>query len=95
MAALLNRQKPMGRFFSAWCPGGRTAAINSGAFCLSSCFGGTDRHGMRWAGRGWIIEPEEGDILGLTSRSQPFITLEIDLQVAERAQNTFPRYVQE
>ena len=78
-----------------WLAGGRTAAVSAGAFCLSSCFGGTDRHGMRWAGRGWVIEPEEGDVIGVTSRSQPFITLEVDLQVAERAKNTFPRYVPE
>ena len=73
--------------------GGRTAAVVSGAFCLSSCFGGRDRYGMQWAGRGWIIEPEEGDILAVTSRSQPFITLDIDLQVADRAKQTYPRYV--
>ncbi len=78
-----------------WLAGGRTAAVISGAFCLSSCFGGTDRHGMQWAGRGWIIEPEEGDILAMTSPSQPFITMDIDLQVPEGAKKTFPRCVAE
>ena len=76
-----------------WLAGGRTAAVVSGAFCLSSCFGGTDRSGMQWAGRGWIIEPEEGDILAVTSASRPFITMDIDLRAAEKAKQTFPRYV--
>ena len=48
---------------------------------------------MQWAGQGWIIEPEEGDVLGVTSRSEPFITLDIDLHLAENAKLTFPRYV--
>jgi N-carbamoylputrescine amidase len=78
-----------------WLAGGRTAAVVSGAFCLSSCLAGADRNGLQWAGRGWVIEPEEGDILGLTSRSQPFITIDIDLQAAEIAKQTYPRYVRE
>jgi N-carbamoylputrescine amidase len=78
-----------------WIAGGRTAAVVSGAFCLSSNRGGTDRHGMQWAGRGWVIEPEEGDVLAVTSPSQPIITLDIDLKIAARAKQTYPRYVQE
>ena len=78
-----------------WLAGGRTAAVISGAFCLSSCFGGTDPDGMRWAGQGWIIDPEEGDVLAVTSASRPFVTRDIDLQVAERSKQTFPRYVAE
>ena len=50
---------------------------------------------MHWGGKGWIIEPEEGDILALTSPSQPIITLDIDLTVARRAKSTYPRYVRE
>ena len=78
-----------------WLAGGRTAAVVSGAFCLSSNFGGTDRNGMSWAGNGWIVEPEEGQVLAVTSPSEPFITLDIDLRIAENAKNTYPRYVQE
>jgi predicted amidohydrolase len=74
-----------------WIAGGRTAAVVSGAFCLSSNFGGDN--GMPWGGSGWIIEPEEGEVLGLTSPGQPFLTLEIDLGVAEAAKQTYPRYV--
>lgn len=78
-----------------WVAGGRVAAVTSGAFSLSSCFGGTDQHGMQWAGKGWIIDPEEGDVLALTSPTQPFVTLDIDLNIAEKAKKTYPRYVRE
>jgi len=78
-----------------WVAGGRAAAVMSGAFCLSSSRGGFDRRGFEWGGTGWIIEPEEGGVLGLTSREQPFLTVDIDLGVAEHAKQTYPRYVLE
>jgi N-carbamoylputrescine amidase len=78
-----------------WVAGGRTAAVVSGAYCLSSNRGGVDAQGMEWAGTGWIVEPEEGEVLGLTSVEQPFLTREIDLKVADRAKETYPRYVLE
>lgn len=76
-----------------WISGGRTAAVVSGAFCLSSNFSGDIGNGMKWGGSGWIIEPEEGDVLGVTSPEQPFLTLDIDLEVAETSKSTYPRYV--
>lgn len=76
-----------------WVAGGRVAAVVSGAFCLSSNRGGIDRNGVRWAGQGWVIHPEEGDVLGLTSDEEPFLTLEIDPEDADRAKFTYPRYV--
>ena len=75
-----------------WVAGGRTAAVVSGAYCLSSNFSGTVS-GVTFGGTGWIIEPEEGDVLGVTSPEKPFLTLEIDLKVAETAKGTYPRYV--
>ncbi len=76
-----------------WIAGGRAAAVMSGAYCLSSNFSYRDGDGMNWGGGGWIIEPEDGRVLGTTSREQPFLTLEIDLGVAEAAKLTYPRYV--
>lgn len=76
-----------------WKAGGQAAAVMAGAFCLSSNRGGVDGHGMAWGGHGWIIEPEEGRILGTTSRDHPFLTLEIDLQVADKAKRSYPRYI--
>ncbi len=76
-----------------WLAGGRTAAVVSGAFCLSSNLSGTTSQGGDYAGMGWVIEPEEGEILGLTTREQPFLTVDIDLDVADNAKRTYPRYV--
>jgi len=78
-----------------WVAGGRAAAVMSGAFCLSSNRGGADSTGFEWGGHGWVIEPEEGDVLGLTSPAEPFLTVDIDLTVADRAKATYPRYVAE
>ena len=78
-----------------WLAGGRTAAVISGAFCLSSNFSGPNIEGSEFGGTGWIIEPEEGEVLGVTSQSQPFVTTEINLEVAKKAKHTYPRYVKE
>ncbi|MGB6848143.1 MAG: carbon-nitrogen hydrolase family protein [Thermoanaerobaculia bacterium] len=76
-----------------WVAGGRVTAVVSGAFCLSSNLSGqAGRHGD-WAGTGWIIEPEEGQVLGTTSSEAPFLTIDIDLEAAETAKRTYPRYV--
>ena len=78
-----------------WLAGGRAAAVMAGAFCLSSNRGGVDEQGSVWAGSGWIIEPEEGELLARTSTDHPFVTLEIDLAAADAAKGTYPRYVPE
>ena len=76
-----------------WVAGGRVAAIMSGAFCISSNRGG-EGSGIHWGGSGWIIDPD-GEVLGLTSGEDPFITLNLNLDAAERAKTTYPRYVSE
>ncbi|MEO1368346.1 MAG: carbon-nitrogen hydrolase family protein, partial [Acidobacteriota bacterium] len=70
--------------------------VVSGAYSLSSNFSG-DAGGELgpWGGAGWIIEPEEGEVLGVTSADAPFLTLDIDLGVADLAKSTYPRYVEE
>lgn len=78
-----------------WVAGGRVAAVASGAFCLSSNRSGVDASGFEWGGHGWVIEPEEGEVLGLTSPTEPFLTVDIDLDVSARAKHTYPRYVEE
>jgi N-carbamoylputrescine amidase len=85
----------MGTSVEKWLAGGRAAAVMSGAFCLSSNRGGVDRSGAVWAGTGWIIEPEEGEVLARTSEDEPFVTREVDLRLAAAAKSTYPRYVQE
>jgi N-carbamoylputrescine amidase len=78
-----------------WVAGGQTAAVISGAYCLSSNLSGITPDGGDFAGVGWIIEPEEGKILGLTSSEHPFLTLEVDLVKAEKAKKTYPRYIRD
>jgi N-carbamoylputrescine amidase len=76
-----------------WVAGGQAAAVVSGAFCLSSNLAGATPQGGDYAGVGWIIEPGEGKVLGLTSLIEPFLTMDIDLEEADRAKGTYPRYV--
>lgn len=75
-----------------WLVAGRAAAIISGAFSLSSNHISTEKDLVHLGGQGWIVSPE-GQVLGLTSPEQPFITADIDLNVAEEAKRTYPRYV--
>jgi len=77
-----------------WLAGGRAAAVVSGAFCLSSNLCGTTEQGGDYAGLGWAIEPEEGQVLGATGREQPFLTVDINLDIADNAKRTYPRYVE-
>ncbi|MHA2090731.1 MAG: carbon-nitrogen hydrolase family protein [Candidatus Kariarchaeaceae archaeon] len=76
-----------------WIIGGRTAAVISGAYCISS-----NHHGIAaddktfLGGAGWICDPE-GNLLGRTSDDQPFLTISIDVKIAEEAKMTYPRYV--
>jgi predicted amidohydrolase len=72
-----------------WLMGGRAVAVVSGAFSLSSNrFSRSEDLG----GQGWVVGPD-GQVLGVTSRAQPFLTISIDLAEAERAKSTYPRYV--
>lgn len=80
---------------SKWPAGGRAAAVVSGAYCISSNLGGPTTEGGDFAGVGWIAEPDQGVILGLTNSDEPFLTLEVDLDEANRAKRTYPRYVLE
>ena len=77
-----------------WLTGARAAAVIAGAYCLSSNRTSGDASTVTFGGQGWIVTPE-GEVLGLTSREHPFMTIEIDLAEAERAKSTYPRYVPE
>jgi len=77
-----------------WLVGGRATAITSGAFSLSSNRVSSNESEPAFGGRGWIVSPD-GDVLGLTSREQPFVTVDIDLNQAEKAKEGYPQYVLE
>ena len=76
-----------------WIAAGQAAAVVSGAFCLSSNLSGPNIESIEFGGVGWIIGPEEGSVLGVTSPIKPFLTVEIDIEKAEKAKRTYPRYV--
>ncbi len=75
-----------------WLVGGRASAVISGAYSLSSnrvCPAGNQ---PQFGGQGWVVGPD-GDVLALTSTEQPFVTVDIDLAVADQAKQTYPRYM--
>lgn len=75
-----------------WLAGGRAAAVVAGAFALSSNPATEAGAHANLGGQGWIVGPE-GDVLGVTTRERPFLTLDLDLDAAARAKRTYPRYV--
>lgn len=75
-----------------WLAGGRTAAVVAGAFCLSSNRVG-DGAPLSWGGAGWLMEPQEGRVLAVTDEVHPWTTLDLNLEHAEAAKHTYPRYV--
>lgn len=77
-----------------WLAGGQTAAVCSGAFCLSSNLWNPPGAKADCGGLGWIVSPE-GDILAETSEHEPFATQEIDCAFARESKATYPRYVPE
>ena len=62
---------------------------------MSANRGGNDADGFAWAGGGWIIEPEEGQVLAVTDDQNPFVTVAVDMAIADHAKTTYPRYVAE
>jgi N-carbamoylputrescine amidase len=71
--------------------GDRATAAVSGAFCLSSNPSGPNIANIEFGGTGWVIEPEEENVLGVTSPEKPFLNLEINLETAEKAKHKSPR----
>ena len=77
-----------------WLAGGQTAAVCSGAWCLSSNLWMPPGNKADCGGLGWIISPE-GDVLASTSEDRPFATVDIDPELARASKSTYPRYVAE
>ena len=78
-----------------WIRCGQTLSIISGAYCLSSNKSGTGDDNFQWGGNGWIAQPMNGDLLGVTSLHEKFITKEIDINRSRNAKNEYPLYVKE
>lgn len=76
-----------------WIRCGQTLAIISGAYCLSSNRSGAGDHGFQWGGSGWIAEPVSGNLHGITTPREKFITMEIDIDKSRNAKKEYPLYV--
>lgn len=90
MQVLVVPRATPGETLEKWLAGARAAAVTAGAYVASSNLfrsGGVDLGGM-----GFVIDPD-GEILEVTSSADPFVTVEIDLAVADAAKTTYPRYV--
>jgi len=77
-----------------WLIGGRTAAVCSGAYSVSSNQWTPGGAGLDCGGLGWVTDPD-GTVLATTTPHEPFATVEIDLNIARKAKHTYPRYVRE
>jgi N-carbamoylputrescine amidase len=77
-----------------WLAGGRTAAVCSGAYSLSSNLWCPPGSKANCGGLAWVIDPE-GNILTTTNPDDPFKTVEIDLEFSKASKYTYPRYVSE
>ena len=77
-----------------WLAGGQTAAVCSGAYCLSSNLWAPAGGKADLGGLGSITDPE-GNILATTGPDDPFTTVEIDLAFAWLSKRTYPRYIKE
>jgi len=86
---LIAAPRATGTNVDKWLAGGKVAAVLAGAYCASSNRSGR-RGAATFGGHGWVVGPD-GEVLGLTSRSRPFVTVEIDRAKAEKAKATYPR----
>ena len=75
-----------------WLALGVVAAVRTGAFSLSSNRVDAEARTGACGGGSWIIDPA-GEILALTSASEPFATRDIDLARAAHSRDGYPRYV--
>lgn len=91
---LLTPRATERRTVDKWLAGGRAAAVIAGAYSLSSNHYRAEDDPVSLGGFGWIIGPD-GEVLALTTPGKPFATATIDLSRAERAKQTYPRYVAE
>ena len=77
-----------------WLAGGRVSSVVSGAYTLSSNKYSPQEDEAELGGQGWVTNPD-GDVLGKTTAERKFLTIDIDLNEADRAKKTYPRYVKD
>lgn len=83
---LLTPRASTAAAFEQWLARGRAAAVLAGAYGLSS---NRVDGSAAFGGQGWIIDPG-GEVLAITIREHPFVTMDLDLRIAD-AVKTFRR----
>jgi predicted amidohydrolase len=78
-----------GRRWQAAC---EMSAVTSGCYVASANRRSYDRDGF--SGGSWLFSPDAA-MLGETTAERPFVTVEIETAVAERAKTTYPRDMQQ
>lgn len=63
-------------------------AVMAGAFV--ACTNRRSIAGDAFAGESWLVSPE-GEVLSATNADEPYQTVEVDFDDAERAKRTYPR----
>ena len=91
---LLTPRATERRTVDKWLAAGRVAAVVAGAYSLSSNHYRPGDDPVSLGGLAWIIGPD-GEVLGLTTPSNPFVTVTVDLARADLAKHTYPRYVED
>ena len=76
-----------------WVRCGQTSSVIGGCFCLSSNRSGIGEDHFNWGGTGWITQPMDGSLLGVTTKDTPFLTVEVDLTKSKLAKKEYPVYV--
>lgn len=85
------RATPESKYFR-WIAGGQAQAVVVGAYAISSCKTNKKKDNVDLGGHAWIIDPD-GRVLGETSQEKPFLTMEVDLHLAEESKKGYPRYI--
>lgn len=67
---------------------GQSLAVISGCFSVSSNRSAEGQFG----GKGWIISPD-GDLLDFTTREKIVVIGDIDIEIANKAKSSYPRYI--
>lgn len=88
---LLNPRSTPRHTNAKWLACGQTAAVVAGAFCLSSNHAG-EADAVKLGGMGWLCDPD-GVVLATTTDDEPFVTLDLNLGMADAAKASYPRYV--
>lgn len=76
-----------------WIRCGQTSSVIGGCYCLSSNRSGIGAGNFNWGGTGWITQPMDGSLLGVTTKDEPFLTMDIDLEKSKLAKSEYPIYV--